>query len=453
MDDAAVRRFMATAWDRVNGPFERGHLGAGIRLGHVVSLSGSVAGTLAVTAALGFPFWWVAAKLYPPSAVGIASAAISAMVLLGNVGGSGIGSVIVRELPRVRGAERALLQRALFAGGLVGAAVGLLFAILAPLAGGQFGALAVPFAAAAFVAGVSLTAISIVTDQAFIALLRGGLQFGRNLLFALLKIALLVPFGLLLANGWLGIYVAWAASLACSIGLLFLFAVVRRVWPAPGPDARLDAGALGASAVAHLGLNLALQVPTLGMPILVTAIAGPEVNAAFYVAWLIATAAGMIPLALSSTLYAIGSRAPAALPRQVRLTLALSAVAAVGATVVLAVVGSPILGIFGPHYVAGAGALTIFAAATIPTIVKNHFQVLRRLEGRVAQAFVACALGAVAELIAAAIGLDRGGLVGLGIAWLATLVVEAILLSPIVWRVLRPALRPRPPQPEAPRPV
>lgn len=437
-----MRRFADGAWERLSQRFDGGHLGAGIRLGHVISISSSVAATLAVTAALGFPFWWVAARLFSPASVGIASAAISAMVLLGNVGGSGIGSVVVRELPRVRGAERALLSRSVAAAGLMGAMIGVLFALAAPALGGQFGALATPLAAVAFAAGVSLTAISIVADQACIVLLRGALQFGRNLFFALLKIALLLPVAVLLANGWLGIYGAWVVSLAGSIGLVFLVALLRRGSAAPaaaepGSETRLDVGALGASAVAHLALNLALQVPTLGMPVLVTAVAGAEVNAAFYVAWLVASAAGMVPLALASTLYAIGSRAPAALPRQMRLTLGLSAVAAIGATLVLAVAGGLILGIFGPHYVSAAGAVALFAAGSIPTIVKNHFQVLRRLQGRVVGAAVVCAIAAAAELAAAAIGLQVAGLLGLGIAWLAVLVVEAVLLATPVWRVLR----------------
>jgi hypothetical protein len=46
--------------------------------------AGSLVGTMVVTGVLGFAFWWVAARQFPPQAVGLASTAISAMPLLGD---------------------------------------------------------------------------------------------------------------------------------------------------------------------------------------------------------------------------------------------------------------------------------------------------------------------------------------------------------------------------------
>ncbi len=433
----ALRR----ASDIVTAPFDRGLFGAGIRLRHVLVSTTSIAGTLAVTAGLGFLFWVIAARLFTPAAVGTASAAISAMLLLGSVGTFGMGALLVRELARSPGHERALITWALGVASGLGLIAGLAFAIVAPSVDQELRSLEGPVVTAIFVAGVCLASLSIVYDQAFIGLLRAELQFLRNLVFALLKIGLVAALFVVAGGGdWLAIYIAWGASIAISLLAITVVAVLRRAIPPSHPHERIRILRLGPSAASHFALNLTLQVPTLGMPILVAATAGAEVNASFYIAWLVAGAAAMIPISLSSTLYAIGSRAPDALRHQIRLTLGLSFVAAVAATAVLAVAGDLILGIFGAHYASSATALTLFAAANIPTIVKNHFHVLLRIEGRVARAAFACGIGALLELSLASVGLRLGGVTGLAIGWFAALTLEALVLGPVVYRVAKRGL-------------
>ena len=45
--------------------------------------AGSLVATFGVKAGLGYAYWWVAARQFSPQAVGVASAAISSMTLLG----------------------------------------------------------------------------------------------------------------------------------------------------------------------------------------------------------------------------------------------------------------------------------------------------------------------------------------------------------------------------------
>src|SRR5881275_3639940 len=67
--------------------------------------AGSLVGTTAVTSVLGFVYWWLAARQFPPEAVGFASAAISAMMLLATICILGLGTLLVGELPRQPGKE------------------------------------------------------------------------------------------------------------------------------------------------------------------------------------------------------------------------------------------------------------------------------------------------------------------------------------------------------------
>ena len=65
--------------------------------------------TTGITAALGFAYWAIAARLFDQRAVGYGSAAVSAMTLIGTIGMLGMGTVLIGELPRRR--QRAGLCR------------------------------------------------------------------------------------------------------------------------------------------------------------------------------------------------------------------------------------------------------------------------------------------------------------------------------------------------------
>lgn len=425
--------------ERLNEPFHRGVFGRDIQLRHVVVTAGSLAGTTVVTSTLGFPFWWIAARLFSVDTVGLASASISGMQLLGGVAAFGFGQLLVRELPRHPGHERGLIRSGLIAAGAIGVVVGFGFAYGVSAVDDALASLsATPWEAAIFAVGVSLTALNVVADNALVGLLRGELQFARNVVFATSKLVLLAIVGWLAGGGtWVSIYAAWSVSALLSLILVARVAATSGAIPsasgAGGPSLRR----LGPSAAGHFALNLALQLPTFGMPILVTIVGSPALNASFYVAWLIASAATMIPGALSSTLYAVGSRAPGALRRQMQLTLGLSAAAAAAGAVVLATIGGALLGFFGRAYVDAAPALTIVAVAAVPMVVKSHFHVLLRIRGQLARAAVVCAVGALLELGAAALGLARGGLPGLAAGWLVALVVEAAVMAiPVARTVL-----------------
>ena len=93
--------------------------------------AGSLVGTTLMTSVLGFAYWWVAARLYAPGVVGLASALISTMTLLGTISMLGLGTLLTGELPRQPGKEWTLIDAALIVVGGTGTIVGLLFALMA----------------------------------------------------------------------------------------------------------------------------------------------------------------------------------------------------------------------------------------------------------------------------------------------------------------------------------
>src|SRR6266516_1538314 len=103
--------------------------------------AGSLVGTTAVTSVLGFVYWWIAARQFSPEAVGFASAAISAMTLLGTFSILGLGTLLVGELLRQRGKEVSLISAALIVVGGVGGCLGIVFAAVAAYLSADFEAL------------------------------------------------------------------------------------------------------------------------------------------------------------------------------------------------------------------------------------------------------------------------------------------------------------------------
>src|SRR5438552_2116975 len=83
-----------------------------LRQGVVIN-AGSMVGTTVVGAGFGVVFWWFAAHQYPPAAVGLAAAAVSAMTMLGTLGVLGFGTLLIGELPRHGGKGAALVATAL----------------------------------------------------------------------------------------------------------------------------------------------------------------------------------------------------------------------------------------------------------------------------------------------------------------------------------------------------
>lgn len=404
--------------------------------------AGSLISTTAVTSVLGFAYWWVAARWFPPETVGLGSAAISAMILLGTVCMLGLGTLLVGELPRQPGKEGSLISAALIVVGAIGACIGIAFALVAPFIAtdlqplGASGQNVVLFAI-----GVSLTAMSFVLDQALIGLLRGELQLLRNTFFAVAKLAALFVVSLLLSQKvGLTIYTTWIGGNALSLAVLTGYVIVKKGWSRSTylPQWGL-LRKLGPAALQHQIFNLILQLPVLILPVLVTVLLSATVNAWFYVSFMLAMVISSVSYALTTVLYAVSSARPAILAHKARLTLGLAVVTCILANCVFQLATKQVLGVFGHTYAEQAAwSLRILALGGFPYIIRGHYVAICRIQGRVLHAMLPMAAGTVLELGAAALGAQLGGLTGLSLGWVAALCVEAVFMSPTVFRAIWP---------------
>lgn len=408
--------------------------------------AGSLVGTTTVTSALGFVYWWLAARQFAPAAVGFASAAISAMTLIGTGCVMGLGTLLIGELPRQPGREPSLIGSALIVVGVLGGCAGLAFAVIAPLISPHFGPLEASIGdAALFASGAGLTAITIFLDQAVIGLLRGELQFWRNLLASLIKLAALFSVGFWLWQ-WrdmgMAIYGTWTIGSICSLLALVIFAIAAGKWTRKWFALEWRwLRKLGTTALQHHILNLIIRVPALLLPIMVTILLSATVNAWFYVAFMMANFVFAIPLALTTVLYAINATHIKELAYKTRQTLGLSVGICVLGGCVLFLGATLVLGLFGHVYAEQAQwSLRILVLGIFPMIIKYHYVAIYRVFGRLSRAIPPVAIGCLLELGAADLGAHLGGLLGLSLFWVIAMYIELIYMTPAVYKIAWPRM-------------
>jgi O-antigen/teichoic acid export membrane protein len=365
------------------------------------------------------------------------------MLLLGNVGVLGLGTLLIGELPRQPSKAGSLIGTALIIVGMVGGGLGLLFALIAPRLSAEMGVLAETIGnTLLFTLGVSLTAVSLLVDQAVVGLLRADLQLWRNVIFTVVKLFALLMAGLWLAKRLgLTIYATWLIGNMVSLAALAGFAQIgNRGTRLFRPEWAL-LGELRLAALGHHMLNLALQAPGLVLPIVVTTVLSTRMNAYFYASWMIASIAAVAPVALTTVLYAVGAADAGALANRLRLTLSLSVLSGLVASIVLLFGADFVLGLFGATYAEHAAwGLRILALGIFPLIIKNHFVAVRRIEREVMNTALFIAAGGVLELIMAASGASAGGLAGLSLGWVLAIGIESIFMVRAVYRVAVPAI-------------
>ena len=288
--------------------------------------------------------------------------------------------------------------------------------------------------------GVGLTAMTLVLDQALIGMMRGGLQLGRNVIFAASKLAVLTIFALFIAHTFrLAIFATWTIGNVLSLMLLIGFTLTRRASLGRFRPDWSVLRALRGAALGHHSLNLSLQFSNLLLPLIVTVTLSASANAYFYTAWMIAGFVFTLPFALTVVLYAVGQDDPVALARKIRFTLGVAAATGAAANVVLWFVAPFVLRLFGDAYASqSSGALRILSIGVFALIIKDHYVAVNRIAGRVFAASARILIGSCLELAGATVGALLGGLAGLTLGWLVAVMIEALFMVRVVFRVAAP---------------
>ena len=413
----------------------------------ILSSFGFLLAAQVIGAGLGLMFWIVVARLVPEREVGYAAAAISTQLLLGTLTTLGLGTLFISELPLVgaRG-QRRLVLRGLGVATVASVAVGAVVLALRPFIGGSFGqALADPFGAGLFVAGIAGAATCAVIDQASLGLKRARLQVMRNLIASGLRFPLVLA--LLLAgdrNSTL-LQASWVVPLFISLAVSWWRLRLGRAASeqreldeqagTTGPDRttlRADLSSYAGPALRNHALNMAVTAASQLMPVIAGLVLLGAENASFAIAWQIASFVFLPPFLLATALFAHGANSSvAAFRATMRSTVPAGLVLSLALCVGAWTLGRPVMAVFGGHYAENA---TVILALLVPAglwmVVKDHLVVLWRTQRRFATGISLSSIAVVIEVVGATIGGLIGGADGLCLGWLAGTVVGIVVFVP-----------------------
>lgn len=390
----------------------------------------------------GFVFWIIAARFYSAEDVGVASAAIAAMLLLVTLSTLGLDFALVRFLPSAGQSAHRMVNSSLTLAGMAGVVLSGIF-----VAGVGFWSpgLAVlrqsPLNSAIFIAAAVAATLSVVVGKVFVARRRAGFMLASGLVASSLRL----PLPILLAASLqsFGIFTAWAIAVLVSL-IIGVLVFVPRIQPGyrllPVFDGRIAGKMMRFSLANYVG-HLFWVLPGLVFPIMVLNILGAEANAYFYIAWAVGGIVTVIPLAVATSLFAEGSHDERTLTVNAWRSLKLTFLIIVPAAAVLIAVADKVLILFGGSYSeSGVTLVRIAVLATFPIAINHIYLSMKRVQSKLVQLVALSVFIAVAALLLSYLLLPRLGINGVGVAWVVS---QGVVATGIVIRFAagRPAVR------------
>ncbi|MFC7527400.1 lipopolysaccharide biosynthesis protein [Actinoplanes sp. GCM10030250] len=390
--------------------------------------------TTVINGGLGYGYWMMAARSVPQSAVGMATALISAATAVSMIANLGAGHMFIQRLP---GSDTGSWARIVSGGLILGAAAtgaaATVVALVAPAVAENFGFLAGFGGAAALICAAVAITLTTLLDNVYVAHRAGQGMLLRNLALAAGKIVTLAVLAAGTAPG--GSLGTEAVLISWTLPILLVSAVSMVTAPRRlRPGARLRPGGittelphLRTALTGHHLINLTQAGPAALLPVLVTGRLGPDANAHFYLAWMTASMLFMVSPAVASALYA--ERTNAARVSVSRAAAVVAAVVGLPAAVLL-IAGDRILGLFSAGYADGGGPLLkILVVAALPDAITNLAVAHWRSRGEFRRCRRLNAVRAGTCLILTWLLLPGSGVTGAGVAWLAGQTASALLVA------------------------
>lgn len=393
-------------------------------------------------AALGFAFWFLAARLFLPDDVGRGTALIGLATFLAIASTLGFNIALVRFVPRAA-KPGPLVWGAIATTVAAAIGVSVVYLLGAPLWTPDLAPdLGNPVAGVAFLAIVVVWATFLVLDGAFVGAGTSGRVLVRGIVFNGAKIGFLLPLAAA-AGVSFGIVASWGLGLLVAnvLGLIWLgrsgtYGPVRR--------SRGRVREMARYAVSNHVANLFGSAPAMLLPVLVVHVLGPDRAAHFYIAWVLATLLFMVPNTVHLSVLAEGSRFLARVERHRVQGIALSVGLLVPAAALALVLGEPILLLFRAEYASALPLFQLLVIASFPMVLTVALLTHLRTTDRLGALVALSVLPSLTILLGSAALLPAWDLAGIGWTFLVThLAVAAVA---VVW-LLRPRRNVRMPTP------
>jgi O-antigen/teichoic acid export membrane protein len=381
-----------------------------------------------ITSVLGLVYWILVARLYAPATVGVNSAVLSTMTLLGTAAQLNMGNALLRFVPVAGRQVRALVVGCYAVAIVVAASAGAVFALGASWwAPDLYAAFGGSQLLAFFVVSAPIWTMFVIQDYVLPAIKRATLVPLENLVFSVLKIVLLGGAAALGMSS--GIALSWVAA----TGVIVLIVTVYLVRTLRGRTENEPAGGTSVSVrdlasfvrSDYLGVVFLLAA-VFGLPLIVLARLGPEAAAVYGVVWQIAYAFYLVVNGMGQSLVAHVAAEPHRLEAASRSMITKAMTLLVPSVLGCAVLAHPVLSLFGATYAdEGSLLLALLALSAIPNVITSSavWAARVRRDGRVLFGLPAAITTAV--IAGSWFLMPVLGVLGTGVAWLGAQTVAA----------------------------
>ena len=378
-------------------------------------------GSKLATLGLGYLAWIVAARLWPASDVGLAAAAVSAMMLCVQLGLFGAGSAVISHFPEFKSRPADLLDPAITVVIATSLTIATVFLGVAAFGLSHLASLAhSPAEVLLFIALCVTGTLGVLLDQLSVALRRTDQAVVRGTASGIVTLAL--PRRRRSSGGTTERSRSSPPGPGRHRPLPDRRRQVRR--SVPGYRFRARFGGLGpliATGLPNFALTVAERAPGPILPIIATEALSPTSNAYWYSAWMVAWVVYWIPISVGMTLFAEASHSTGRARRSRGQARRHALLLGCGSAIVVALLAHPILALLGHGYAAhGTWALRILTLAVVPgTFIQLYFGACRARRALKEGIIVGTSAGLIGLAAAAALG-TRYGLEGMASGWVAT---------------------------------
>jgi O-antigen/teichoic acid export membrane protein len=395
-----------------------------------------MAGSL-ITSLIGFVSLIWAARFFTTEAIGLGSAALSALTLITTISELGLSISAIRYLAKDEGSNNELLNSLLTTSMIASLIIAMIF-----LAGIRIWSPALIFVRESpvflmtFIFFVVVTTLHPIIVNTFLAKRQSQYIVIINITAAALRLVMIVIFGYLMNNA-LGFFIG--PGIAVMVGLIlaaviFLPRVIKDFKFRPLAR-KFISKEIWQYSISNYIARLILLVPPSILSLFVVNHLGPEKNAYMYIALSIATILWLISTSSFNSLFAEVSNDQTSLKSNTLKSLKQMLWITIPSTVFTILIASPLLSLFGQAYsVSGTLLLRLFAAASIPWGIIYLYVSIARTGKNMGNVIKLTSFSQGLSLLLSYLLMQKMDIVGVGVGYLTGQSIAAAIVAILLFR-------------------
>jgi O-antigen/teichoic acid export membrane protein len=394
----------------------------------------------AATSGLGMVYWIMAAHTYSTETIGLNSAAISAMIFLANMSQLNLMNALNRFLPTAGRKSWQMVVYAYMISLVMAVVTSLIFIFGIRIWAPQLGFLSSgPTFILWFIVATMTWCIFVLQDSTLIGLRQASWVPIENILFALAKIGLLIGLATIMPR--YGVFVSWTLAVLITI-LPTNFLIFG--WLLPGKTRTLSdqSESITSTQVVkyiagdYFGSLVSLAAISL-LPIIIVVQVGASANAYFYLSWTIAYALYLVSRNMGMSLITEAAGDQSKLNLYSYRTFIQTARLLVPLVILIVLAAPNILGLFGKSYsIEGATLLRLLCLSALPNMVTSIYTSVVRVQRRMKPLVLVLTVPYILVIALSYLLMNTYGVVGVGIAWLASQSLVAVILLFVEFRFM-----------------